>query len=168
MLYCKQISRFIFVNYSGSASASLQPFHGKAVALDIQHEYAPFPSLFIIHEMRVRGFHPFQPTETMMSDDITWQDWISSYLYDNTSDSFICNGISNNHTHNTGSSLQQPHIQLTMSAGGGGHVLALDADAIADTLAATHAMPSWKACQVEGTHWTGTTKENIQKYCAIL
>jgi hypothetical protein len=96
--YCKQISRFIFVNYTGSLSRNLQPYHGKAVALDIQHQYAPFPSLFIIHEMRVRGSYPFQPTEPMMPDDITWQDWISSRgIYDSTSDYFIRDGTDKNH-----------------------------------------------------------------------
>jgi hypothetical protein len=98
VLYCKQISRFIFVNYTGSLSRNLQPYHGKAVALDIQHRYAPFPSLFIIHEMRVRCSYPFQPTEPMMPDDITWQDWISSRgIYDSTSDSFIRDGTGKNH-----------------------------------------------------------------------
>jgi hypothetical protein len=34
---------------------------------------------------------------------------------------------------------------------------------IADTLAARHAMPSWKACELEGTSWTGTVEKNIEK-----
>jgi hypothetical protein len=29
-------------------------------------------------------------------------------------------------------------------------------------------MPSWKACQVEGTSWTGTAQENIQKYVSSI
>ena len=39
--------------------------------------------------------------------------------------------------------------------------MAMNADAISDILAATYAMPSWKACQMEGTRWTGTGEENM-------
>jgi hypothetical protein len=39
--------------------------------------------------------------------------------------------------------------------------LALDAEVIADILAVTLAMPSWKACQVEGTSWIGTAEGNM-------
>lgn len=66
----------MFVNYSGAPT--LQQFHGKAIALDIKDHHAPFPSLFIIHEIRVRGFHPLQPTAPDIPDAIPWQDWILS------------------------------------------------------------------------------------------
>jgi hypothetical protein len=64
----KQIRRFVFVNYSGESA--LQQFHGKAIALDITDRYAIFPSLFIIHEMRVRGHHPLGPVCPVMPDAI--------------------------------------------------------------------------------------------------
>jgi hypothetical protein len=35
---------------------------------------------------------------------------------------------------------------------------------IADILAAIHAMPSRKACELKGTSWTGTAEENIETY----
>jgi len=38
---------------------------------------------------------------------------------------------------------------------------------IADMQATTHAMPSWKACELEGTSWTGTAEQSIEKYCSI-
>ncbi len=59
----KQIQKFIFINYSGAES--LQEFHGKAIALDISDHHAPFPSIFIMHEFRVRGFHPLHPSPQM-------------------------------------------------------------------------------------------------------
>jgi len=31
-------------------------------------------------------------------------------------------------------------------------------------LTATLEMPSWKACELEGTSWDGTAEENIEKY----
>lgn len=70
------IRKFVLINYSGREE--LQPFHGKAVALDIKDRHVPFPSLFIIHEMRVRGFHPFEPVSPAVPDDILWQGWILS------------------------------------------------------------------------------------------
>ncbi|KAI0252307.1 hypothetical protein BJV78DRAFT_1124842 [Lactifluus subvellereus] len=168
--YLPEIRRFVFVNYSGDSH--LQQFHGKAIALDIDDHHAPFPSLFIIHEMRVRGYHPFEPTVPIMPDEVPWQDWISSDgVIDSASGSFKRDKRRGNPNNNT-SSQQQPQSQpTTMSAGGassGGRKVELNADVIADILAATHAMPSWKACQMEGTSWAGTAEENIQTYVSSI
>jgi len=46
---------FVFVNYSDRQE--LQQFHSTVIGIDSDDLHAPFPSLFIIHEMRVRGFH---------------------------------------------------------------------------------------------------------------
>jgi hypothetical protein len=157
----------VFVNYSNEPT--LQQFHGKAIALDIRDRYAPFASLFIIHEMRVRGFHPFEPTESAMPDDGPWQDWISlDGVFDNASGSFKRDSPRDN-----GFSAQsQPQFRPTMMSTGdapsGGRRVTLNAEVIADILAATCAMPSWKACQVDGTSWTGTAQENIQKYVSSI
>jgi hypothetical protein len=75
-IHCKQAHVFVFVNYCGRRS--LDPFHGKAIAIDINDQHAPFPSIFIIHEMRVRGHNPFQPTQPDLPDAIAWQDWLIS------------------------------------------------------------------------------------------
>jgi len=84
-IHRKQLQKFVFVNYSNRPSVA--PFHGKAVALDIKDRYAPFPSLFIIHEMRVRGFNPFQPTDPDIGG-ASWQDWVySDGVFDNSSGS---------------------------------------------------------------------------------
>ncbi len=65
----------MFINYSGIDS--LQPHHGKAVALNMTDRYVPYSSIFIVHEMCVRGHHPFAPIAPDVPDDIAWQDWIS-------------------------------------------------------------------------------------------
>ncbi|KXN91128.1 hypothetical protein AN958_02905 [Leucoagaricus sp. SymC.cos] len=169
----KYIRKFVLVNYSNKLS--LQQFHGKAIALDIKDRYTPFPSLFILHEMRVRGFHPFEPIEPDMPDDGPWQDWITSDgVFDNVSDSFKRdsppdNGDNNNN--NSFSTQSQPQHQPTTSTGGassGKRKVTMNADVIAEILAATRAMPSWKACQMEGTSWTGTAQENIEKYVSSI
>ncbi|TRM66524.1 hypothetical protein BD626DRAFT_482927 [Schizophyllum amplum] len=37
---------------------SLRPFHGKAIALDIEDRLAPFPALFVINEQRLAVIDP--------------------------------------------------------------------------------------------------------------
>lgn len=160
----------MFINYSGNQY--LQQHHGKAIALDIKDKHAPFPSLFIIHEMRVRGFRPFQPVTPTIPDDISWQDWIiSDQVFDDASNSFKRGSPPPNYSNSFSAQALQPFGPTTTSADGASssqRTLALNADVIADILAATHAMPSWKACQVEGTSWSGTGEENIQKYVSSI
>jgi hypothetical protein len=155
----------VFINCSGDEY--LQQFHGKAIALDIKNRYAPFPSLFIIHEMRVRGFCPFQPVVPTVPDDILWQDWISlGPVFDNASNSFRRDRLPPNN--NDRSAEAQLPLHPTTTAPSGQRTVALNEDVIADILAATRAMPSWKACEIEGTSWTGTAEENIQKYISSI
>ncbi|KAH9068382.1 hypothetical protein EDB83DRAFT_2290756 [Lactarius deliciosus] len=156
--------RFIFVNYSGSDE--LQRYHGKAIGLDNQDRHAPFPSLFIIHEIRVRGFHPFQPISTEVPDGNPFQDWIiGDGVFDNTSRSFKRDLSDSGNS--SGTTLPQfPHVAT--NTGPGVHTLELNANIINEILAATRAMPSWKACEVEGTSWDGTANENIEKYISSI
>ncbi|KAH9068351.1 hypothetical protein EDB83DRAFT_2518706 [Lactarius deliciosus] len=102
-------------------------FHGKAIALDIKDHHAPSPALFIVHE-------------------IAWQDWIESDgVFDKDSDSFRRNCPPPDN-----SATVQPPSFATMNAGGtssGKGTLPLNADVVADILAAARAMPSWKACE---------------------
>jgi len=170
--FCPDVQKFVLINYSDEPIH--RPFHGKAIAIDIKDRHAPFPSIFIIHEMRVRGHNPFASVVHDMPNDIPWQDWIlSDGMLDNISDSFNRDRPPFNRNRNNSASAQaQLQSQTTTtSAGGvssGRRVLALNADVIADILAATHAMPSWKACQMEGTSWTGTGEENIKKYVSSI
>ncbi|EJD04317.1 uncharacterized protein FOMMEDRAFT_167528 [Fomitiporia mediterranea MF3/22] len=169
------IRKFVFVNYSGSDY--LQQFHGKTIALDTSDRYAPFPSLFIIHEMRVRGFHPFNPVSPDMSNDPPWQDWILSdgVLKDDISNDaanfFNREGPPHGNDNSVSSQTQlqfQPMAANTGGTSSGRHTLALNENVIADILAATRALPSWRACEMEGTDWSGTAAENIEKYVSTF
>ena len=165
VFYSKQIHKFMFINYSGHRY--VQQFHGKAIALDIKDKYAPFPSLFIIHEMRICGFHPFQPVVPTIPHDMPWQDWILlDQMFNNTSDFFKHDCLPPNHNHR--SAQAQLLFHPTMTASSSQHTLVLNTDVIADILMVMCAMPSWKACQVEGTSWTGMAEENIQKYVSSI
>lgn len=194
---------FVFINYSGEEDLAM--FHGKAIAIDIHDQHAPFPSIFIIHEMRVRGHHPFQPTQPDVPDEILWQDWLSEdnllLVHPNPTNNFFRrdpqapsdddkngdddNGGSNGNgggnggadtddtkknRHNLPRRRGRSAGKLGTMAGtsSGTRKLELNAGVIADILAATHAMPSWKACQIENTSWKGTADENIQRYVSSI
>jgi hypothetical protein len=120
--------------------------------------------------MRVRGFHPFAPLNPSIPNNIAWQDWIlSDGVFNNVTHSFERQRPPRNRNGNVTTQLQLP--SATTSAVGtssGGRTLAIDANVIGHILAATRAMPSWKACQIEGTLWTGTAEENIQEYVSSI
>jgi len=166
--FIPNLRKFVFVNHSNDPS--FQQFHGKAIALDIRDRYAPFPSLFIIHEVRVRAFHPFQPAAPDLPINPPWQDWmVSDSVLDSAPESrYFIRESPPAGDYSGASQFQPPVTEGGGASGGGGMALALNADVIADILAATHSMPSWKACEVEGTSWTGTAEENIQKYVSSI
>ncbi|KAH9990042.1 hypothetical protein BJV77DRAFT_1126134 [Russula vinacea] len=54
------------------------------------------------------------------------------------------------------------------SSKSGTYKLELNDEVIAEILAVSRTLPSWKACQIEGTSWTGTAEENTDKYLSIV
>ena len=167
VIHVKQVKKFVLINYSDHYFDDIEPYHGKAIALDIADKLAPFPSLFIIHEMRDRGIHPFHDTSPNVSNDnaINWQDWIlTSGVLDNTKSHFYRHGPHGSDAFEELPQMIQIVPLMTTSGGGkssasGTHPLEFNQKVIADILAATHAMPSWRECEIEGTRWTGTAEE---------
>ncbi len=77
----------MFINHS--ENPDFREFNKKAIALPSRGRYAPFPTLFLIHEMRVRGFHPFQEVVTTIPNEIRWQEWIVDRdVFDDTTGDF--------------------------------------------------------------------------------
>lgn len=108
-----------------------------------------------------------------MPDDILWQDWIlSDGVFDDVSGTFKRDGARDN----SNKLSVQPQLQfqpMTTStsdtlSGPGTRTLALNEDVIPDILAATHAIPSRRACVMEGTSWSSTAEDNIQKYTSSI
>ncbi|KAI9462245.1 hypothetical protein HD554DRAFT_2196012 [Boletus coccyginus] len=166
--YFPEICKFVFINYSGTPL--FQQFHGKAIALDDNDRHAPFPSLFILHEMRVRGFHPFQPTNPDIPDDITWQDWIISdgLLSDKKGTFHREPQKGNRNTQITDLHMTPITRGGTPGPSGGKRTLALTSNTIHEILEATRSMPSWKECQKEGMSWNGTADENVERYISCI
>jgi hypothetical protein len=121
--------------------------------------------------MRVRGFHPFQPLAPNILDGTPFQDWILRGVFNHASGSFNRDSPPVGHRGNHDSRQSELRIQPTAESAGaassGGHALVLNNDVVAEILAATRAMPSWRACVMEGTSWTGTAEENIEKYASL-
>ena len=174
-IHKKQDEKFIFVNYSGDPG--LRKYHGKAIALDTKDYDAPFPSLFLLHEMRVRAFRPFSPLNPAMPSDSPWQEWIESDgVLDHVSGSFKRDNLPDNSSNGSTSVLPQRQSLPAMTNGsdmcsGELPLEPLNMDLIAEIVNATRAMPSWKACIracEEGSSWTGTAEENIQRYFSSI
>lgn len=125
-------------------------FHGKAVALDIKDPPVPFPSLLIIHEIRARNFHPlcFAPVNPGVPSGGHWQNWIfEEEVYDDDSHSFRRNWLPRSSV-----TTQLPHQLPPEKTSTGGmsscaRRLELNDSVITDILAASRAMPSWRACE---------------------
>ena len=140
----------------------------------------------------VLGHHPFQPIQPDLPNVITWQDWITShddllldipiptnelFRRDPPSDDDDENGGGGNggaDTHDANNNQRNLPRRSGRSArqqdttSSGTRKLELNAGVIADILAATHAMPSWKACKMENTSWSGTADENIRRYVSSI
>ena len=196
---------FVFINYS--RRISFNQYHGKAIAIDIDDRHAPFPSIFLIQEMRVRGHNPFAPISLNVpnEEEILYQDWLyrekillkfpnsTSELFKRKPPSDDDNGNGSTNDGNGGDSdgggggggsgggsgdndnrrssrIRNTRQQATVAGTSSStqKLEDLNPGVIADILSATHAMPSWKACQMENTTWGGTAVENIEKYVSVI
>jgi hypothetical protein len=152
---------FIFVNYSNRVE--LNPFHGAVIAIDSDDVYAPFPSLFIIHEMRVRGFHPFQPVQpSNIPDNLTFVDWIDAEdLWD------ADKGCCNREKPPREGSARKNENGPTFKVRGRKRALGVERQRHCRNsyCYARHAVVEG---QLKNTSWEGTAEENIQKYVSSI
>ena len=150
IIISKQQRKFVFINYSQGKDDAI--FHGKAIKLDVDHRYSPFPSIFLIHEWRVRGFYPFATDPLNISPTIEDQDWTKENISDTEHDATMNpeNSFTRTTDNGTGNSSGEPPAG-TVS-------VALNDDVIEKILSATRESASWKACEQEGSiSWDGST-----------
>ncbi|KAH9917371.1 uncharacterized protein BXZ73DRAFT_53366 [Epithele typhae] len=151
-------ARYVLINLG--QLQDLDEFHGKAVALDPQDALAPFPSLFLIHEMRVRGFNPLNTTIPDVPEDIEWQPWIpreNVLRTDGGQGHFDRDGV-----------LVRADDGRTRGASGPRHPLPSVDNSVAQILRAQRLMPTWRAFVMENTVRDGTAEENTQKFIAAV
>ncbi|KAL1669831.1 hypothetical protein GGG16DRAFT_60484 [Schizophyllum commune] len=164
--YVPSERKFIFVHYGDNRTNG--KFHGKAVALDINDELAPFPALFLLHEQRVRGFQPFSEPSPLLPKVISWPDWILSrdILQPGADGSLFRREGPPRRFYQDKTNRPSP-VDINGLSGSKG-ALALNNDVLAKILAATRESASWKSAVVENTSWDGTAEENVKKYQDIL
>ncbi len=146
----------------------MQPFHGKAIALDVDHQRAPLPLLFLVHEYKVRGKNPFQPTGDLRLEVTDgWQEWLVQDGVVNEKDDGT---FTFNRDAPTSGPAPGPYMRLQTSsttAGPSGSqtsIMPPAADLVEELLAFQRTMPSWKGWQKEGMGWERTAEENTKKY----
>jgi len=146
----------VFINYTHSSSDTQH--HGKAINLDVDDQRAPFPAIFLIHELRVRGFRPFDQEPDDIPTTSQFQDWM---IMD---DSITSETASTANTGNQGSAGVAPESSSGGPAPGMMSLPPLNDETIQDILTASRESVSWKACILEGASWDGTAEENTEKY----
>ncbi|KAH9830367.1 uncharacterized protein C8Q71DRAFT_862657 [Rhodofomes roseus] len=152
--FCPELNKYVFVNHSGAPAEA--PFHGKAVALESHHANAPFPSLFLVHEYRVRGFFPFREPALDVALPVPWQDWLLARgVIDAKGDIRRERPAGTNMPTQSGASTPLPACSWLDLAPGcsppGLYTIAPPtSDVAARIVAATHNLPTWTACELEG------------------
>ncbi|KAH9980546.1 hypothetical protein BJV74DRAFT_779408 [Russula compacta] len=162
-----ETGKYIFVHYdSYRTSRALEPFHGKAVALDFKDNRAPLPLLLLVHEYMVRGRNFYQPTPDVEVAS-GWQDWIINDGVvsegDNGSFAFKRSAPTTGPPASQSTNLPAPRTAAPPS-GSRTYIMPPTADLVAQLMAAQRTLPSWKSAQMESMSWDGTAEENIKKY----
>jgi hypothetical protein len=165
---CNQTQKYILVNYdSYGNSVSLRGFHGKAIALDVNHPHAPLPLLLLAHEYMVRGRN-FIQTTTNVEMKNNWQTWLidQGMVNEKEDGSFSLNRDAP--TRPSGNTARRSaRLQSSSDTGTAGpsQSIAPPTDAvIAGLVESQHNMLSWKTWKREAMSWGGTADENITKY----
>ncbi|THU92262.1 hypothetical protein K435DRAFT_213286 [Dendrothele bispora CBS 962.96] len=73
--YVPEVSKFVFMNFSNITDQPYVNLHQKAIGLQPLERCSPMACLFLIHECRVRGRHPFRQNP-FLPQNIEWAHWI--------------------------------------------------------------------------------------------
>ena len=142
--------------------------HGKSLHFNIDTERCPFPSAFLWHECRVRGFYP-----TCGDREVTIQLGSGVLGTGNDRGSVLdihTNGELSSSNSGTGASASADNGVTTSSSGHDSDDMIsftpapLVGDNLVSWLAAARQHSSWKDCVVENMSWDGTAADNIDKY----
>ncbi|KAF5367420.1 hypothetical protein D9758_003614 [Tetrapyrgos nigripes] len=167
--YIPKTKRFLFVNYGDISSEPYTKLHFRYIGLRHQDRYSPIPTLFLIHECRVRGFHPFKSIQELPSD-FQWADWIPQTAENDIDRSPLPpSSPPNNPPHEDSAGETGGGYDSTGSATGETRrFLTFDEHTIQGILQAQRNLPTWKACIIENTSWKGSAEENIEKYKEVM
>ena len=155
--------------------------HGKAISLNPEDNRSPFRSIFLIHEARVRGRHPFMGDRPLPAP-VNNQDWMNgpAILSPSSNQSSAGHlgeeGPSHPPPPQTGGfSTQRGGTQLRFDVGrveGPGWIMYTnpfaDLPKLDNLVDSFRAAPNWKASVIEGGGWGGTAEENVARYLSSV
>ncbi|KAJ3507027.1 hypothetical protein NLJ89_g6533 [Agrocybe chaxingu] len=170
--WTSETNTFVAVNHS--QDPNWEALHGNVLHFNTNTKRCPFPTAFLWHEYRVRGFHPTRGDRLVPIKR---------------------GGLQGGGFFGRGDGAEPHHDNVARRGGGGdpgnagagagehveahgsGHddvnmptftPMRLEGDSLAAWLKAAREHSSWKDCVVENTSWDGTAAENIEKYQRLL
>ena len=152
-----QTNEFIVVNHS--RLPDYENIHG--IHLDTNAKCCPFPTAFLWHECRVRGYHPIHGDRPVAIKRCVIRG--SSGGHDvgvhGDGDRIGSTGAGEQvGQHDADTCVPQDTNAMTFTP------MRLEADTLALWLQAARQHSSWKGCVDENAPWDGTAEGNIEKY----
>jgi hypothetical protein len=173
-----KLRKFILINHS--QMPHMEIYHGKSIRLHPDNSRSPFRSIFLIHEARVRGYHPFMGDRSLPTP-INDQDWVHAHAIPSLSSNQSPagqlgeGGPSHLPPQAGGSITQQDGTQLRYSVGqveGPGWIMFTnpfaDLPKLDNLVDSFRDAPNWKASVIEGGGWDGTAEENTARYLSSV
>ena len=172
--YFQQIRIFVYVNFS--QIQDLEQFHGKAVKLDSGHRHSPLPILFLIQEMRTRGFYPWctdRPIHRPLSTTYTVDDIGRGGVADLGGASVNDTGGMDEPDGSGGAASSCGEPGEPPSTGINQQYLTFgnpfqDPELLESMRREWEQLPNWKSANIEGLTWEGTAEENARKYIDLV
>ncbi|KAF8966628.1 hypothetical protein BDZ97DRAFT_1917438 [Flammula alnicola] len=165
-----EANEFVVVNHS--RLADYESIHGNVLHFDTNTKRCPFPTAFLWHEYRVRGFHPTYGDRPVTIKRGSLQGGYFSRRHGAgvlNDGAHGCDGGEGHGYGGVGAGEQVEGHDASVS----GHddmkpltftPMRLEGHNLAAWLKAAREHSSWKDCVVENLSWNGTAEENVEKY----
>ena len=155
-----------------SQTPGFEAIHGNVLNFNTETKRCPFPTAFLWHEYRVRGFHPTRNDRAVNFKKIGGG--LSSGGFSGGSGAGVDDGhesYDSGGDRNGGSGAGE---QIDGHASGQDDPItassfhparmSFDGDEFSAWLKAAKQHSSWRDCVMENTSWSGTAEQNIEKY----
>jgi len=160
-----------------SQAPDYEPIHGNVLRFNTDTMRCPFPTAFLWHECRVRGFHPTcgdrpvnpkRPTSGLRGGGFSGG-LDGAGAHDDSPGGHDGGGDYGNGGSGAGGQVDGPDTNVsgnddTKTSSFTPTLMRLDGDEFATWLKAAKQHSSWRDCVMENTSWSGTAEENIEKY----
>ncbi|EEB91403.1 hypothetical protein MPER_10239 [Moniliophthora perniciosa FA553] len=174
MAFCYE-QKVILVNHSRHPEIS--KYHGKAVWVKMDSDFAPSATLFLLHEACVRAFwcttgdRPI-PLPIVYQDAFLEADTAREEEGDD-GDGYRGNGRNDESTEEEdGPTTSRKTLDRNETVGqvpsSGFYTLSWNPVQLQHVISSARQLPTWKQSLVENESWEGTAEENIEKYRTLM